>query len=149
MTFQESISTCFKKYVDFNGRATKSEFWWFYLLQVCLNITFQILSVVATAAESSALVALIGILSTICSLALFLPMLAVSARRLHDSNHSGWWYLIALTCIGIFYLLYLWAADGDKGANQYGPNPEGNDDDSNIDLPAEKTSDELGGDTVI
>ena len=59
------------------------------------------------------------------SLVVFVPSLAVSVRRLHDVGKSGWWLLIALTGIGVFYLLYLFVTDGEAGDNQFGSNPKG------------------------
>ena len=59
------------------------------------------------------------------SLAVLVPSIAVAARRLHDTNRSGWWQLIALTVIGIIPLIIFYAQDSDPGPNQYGPNPKG------------------------
>jgi uncharacterized membrane protein YhaH (DUF805 family) len=79
MNFQDSIKICFTKYVDFTGRASRPEYWWFFLF--CF-IASCILSVFSQA------------LSTVFSLATLLPSLAVGARRLHETNRSGWWQLL-------------------------------------------------------
>ena len=97
MNFQESVKTCFTKYADFNGRASRLEYWWFFL--------FVILASVATSLFSS-------ILSGLISLATLLPSIAAATRRLHDTNRSGWWQLIVLVpIIGFFVILYFLAQE--------------------------------------
>jgi uncharacterized membrane protein YhaH (DUF805 family) len=81
MTFGDSIKTCFTKYADFTGRASRSEYWWFVLFIVLASI---ILSMVTP------------LLSGLFSLATLLPSIAAAARRLHDTDKSGWWQLIGL-----------------------------------------------------
>jgi uncharacterized membrane protein YhaH (DUF805 family) len=97
MTFAESIRTCFNKYVDFNGVASRSEFWWFILFLV-------IVSVVLNSVSST-----IGGLFTLATL---LPQLAVGARRLHDTGRSGWWQLLLLIpLIGLIVLIVFWVQE--------------------------------------
>ena len=136
MNFIQSISTCMRKYVTFSGRATRSEFWWFYLFTVLVNL-------VATSQASSFVPALFEgqdmteneslyflnnffflYLSTITSLILLLPSLAVAVRRLHDVGRSGWWILITFTVIGIIPLLIWYVTDTKDEENVYGPNPK-------------------------
>lgn len=107
MTFGKAISTCFTKYVDFSGRASKPEFWWFYLFTV-------LLSWVAIIVDSS------EVLYAVVSLGLMLPTLAAGARRLHDTGRSGWWWLLAFTIIGIIPLIIWWASKGSDQNNEYG-----------------------------
>lgn len=107
MTFGKAISTCFAKYVDFKGRASRPEFWWFYLFSILLG-------------WGSMLVDSSQILSMIINLACFLPFFAAGSRRLHDTNRSGWWQLIMLTVIGLIPLVIWWASEGSKQDNQYG-----------------------------
>ena len=100
MTFAESVSTCFSKYVDFNGVASRSEFWWFFL--------FQIVAVLALSLVSQ-------LLADIAALALLLPSLAVGARRLHDIGRSGWWLLIGLIpIIGTIVLIVFWVQESKR-----------------------------------
>lgn len=107
INFGKSITICMGKYADFKGRATRPEYWWFFLFQVLLLI-------------GAALIDNSEVLGGIINLALFLPSLAVGVRRLHDTNRSGWWMLIALTIIGLIPL-YIWlASKGDNQANDYG-----------------------------
>ena len=136
MNFIQSISTCMRKYVTFSGRATRSEFWWFYLFTVLVNLvaTFQASSFVPvlldgqdmTENESSYFLNnfFFLYLSTITSLILLLPSLAVATRRLHDIGRSGWWILIAFTVIGIIPLLIWYVTDTKDEENIYGPNPK-------------------------
>ena len=113
MTLGESISTCLKKYFVFEGRASKSEFWWFQLIwTVCFILAFVF--------ESESLSAfLLGIIIII-----FIPLWAVGVRRLHDTGRSGFHYLwSAVPFIGSLIVLALMLADGTKARNQYGDNP--------------------------
>lgn len=92
MTFTESIKTCFSKYADFDGRASRSEYWWFVLFIVLVGFGVSIVS------EMLALVFYVGTL---------LPSIAAAARRLHDTNRSGWLQLIALIpLIGWLIVIY-------------------------------------------
>ena len=81
MTFQDSIKVCFNKYVDFSGRASRSEYWWFAL--------FLFLGYIVTGMVNHWLYYLFA-------LGTLLPSLAAAARRLHDTGRSGWWQLISL-----------------------------------------------------
>ena len=85
MTFFESIAVCFRKYADFNGRAARSEFWWFLLFVALGNAVFQAFNVGST----DGTLYLGTTLSSIWSLLTLLPLLAVGARRLHDTGRSA------------------------------------------------------------
>ena len=136
MNFIQSISTCMRKYVTFSGRATRSEFWWFFLFTILINLaaTSQASSFVPilldgqdmTENESSYFLNnfFFLYLSTITSLILLLPSLAVAVRRLHDVGRSGLWILIAFTVIGIIPLLIWYVTDTKDEENVYGPNPK-------------------------
>ena len=108
MTFQESIKTCFSKYADFNGRAVRSEYWWFALFIVLVSMGLGIIS---------------EIVSGLFSLAVLIPSIAAAARRLHDTNRSGWWQLIAfIPFIGWIIIITFLAQEGNSDTNQYGAN---------------------------
>ena len=113
MTFPESIQTCLaEKYMDFSGRADRSEYWWFFLFQLLLNV---VVSLTAAISEN-----LSAILTLIVGLGLLLPGLAVAVRRLHDTNRSGWWLLLMLIPIlGWIWLIVLYLIKGDEGPNDY------------------------------
>ena len=103
-----------KKYADFSGRATRQEFWTYYLF---LFIVFLFLPIIETALLGSGL-----ILTILFAVATLVPSWAVSARRLHDTNRSGWMSLLTFIPIVGFYILVLWCFDSDEGENNYGPN---------------------------
>ena len=114
MGFQESIKKCMGQYATFEGRASRSEFWWFYLFAVLIQWFAQIVFTVTSGPELGA------ILAGIVNLIFIVPLLAASARRLHDLNKSGWNYLWCMTIIGIIPVVYWWASEGSKESNQYG-----------------------------
>jgi uncharacterized membrane protein YhaH (DUF805 family) len=104
MTFTESISTCFKKYSVFEGTSRRSEYWWFCLFLFLVAAGLNMVSEVAAA---------------IFNLATLLPSLAAGARRLHDTDRSGWWQLLMfIPIIGWIVLIVFLAQEGK--ANRYG-----------------------------
>jgi len=108
----------------FDGRSRRAEFWGFTLVS-CL------FSTAATFWDANIFDA--EVMETMLKVAFFLPSLAVSTRRLHDVNRSGWWQLIAFTGIGVFVLLYWYIKDSDVHPNDYGDGPKyGIHDPSNI-----------------
>ncbi len=115
MGFTESIKSVFGNYLTFSGRASRSEFWWWTLFYI-LVIVFLVLVAGGTGFGLALLI--IFLLGT------FLPNLAVTIRRLHDANNSGWLYLISLVpYVGGLILLVLCALKGTEGPNNYGPDP--------------------------
>ncbi|MEO7259715.1 MAG: DUF805 domain-containing protein [Jatrophihabitantaceae bacterium] len=115
MSFADAIRTVFSKYATFSGRARRSEFWWFALFLVIVNIVLRILD---RAMDNPVLGLIVG-------LALVLPSLAVTVRRLHDTGRSGWWILIGLIpLIGAIVLLVFECQDSQPGSNKYGPSPK-------------------------
>jgi uncharacterized membrane protein YhaH (DUF805 family) len=117
MDFVSAIKSGFRHYVTFGGRASRSEFWYWTLFAILVTLAAQI--------ADNALFDDPGLFAPLVSLALFLPGLAVSIRRLHDIDRTGWWWLIALTIIGLI-LLIIWACiKGTSGANRFGPDPLG------------------------
>ncbi len=122
MSFMESIQTVFQKYAVFEGRARRSEYWWFYL---GYSIVTAILSGLARALGTGGAATAVGIISGIVGLACLVPSIAVTTRRLHDTGRSGWWQLLYLTCIGGIVVFIFTLMDSQPGDNQYGPNPKG------------------------
>ena len=105
-----------KKYAVFSGRARRKEYWMFFLFNV---IILFVLGFVEGFAGSP------GIVSTLYSLGILIPGIAVSVRRLHDTNRSGWWLLIGLVpLIGAIVLLVFMLQDSKPDENQYGSNPK-------------------------
>ena len=105
MTFGQSISTCLRKYVTFSGRASRSEFWWWYLFSILVNWAVQIVGT---------LVGETTIISLVVGLILLLPNLAVTVRRYHDSDHSGWWVVCPIYNIVLLFI------KSTPGENKYG-----------------------------
>jgi len=122
MGFGRAIATCFRKYVDFTGRARRAEYWFWHLFYMLALIGLLALDgAVAAAGLRVAVFGLVGIL------AMALPSLAVSVRRLHDTDRSGWWILINFVPFGgIVYLVFL-CQRGTTGENRFGPDPLGAD----------------------
>lgn len=114
MNFTTAISTCLSKYATFQGRASRSEFWWFYLFTLLISWGSIIVGA-ATLGEYGA-----DILSMIVSLVFVVPTIAAGSRRLHDIGRSGWWQLISFTIIGIIVLLIWLAKDTVNSENEYG-----------------------------
>ena len=105
-------SVVLKNYFNFEERATRKEFWTFFIAFMIVNLILSCIPKVG------------GIIAGILSLALLCPSLGVGARRLHDINKSGWFQLIGLIpLIGEIILIVKWAKEGDKEANQYGEVP--------------------------
>lgn len=117
MNFNDIIaiikSVILKNYVNFEGRATRAEFWWFFLFTFVIGVICSVLGKVGV------------ILSAIIGLGLLLPNLGLSVRRLHDINKSGWLLLLSfIPLVGAIILIVWWAKEGDAEPNQYGPVPE-------------------------
>ncbi len=118
MSFGQAISSGFKNYAVFSGRATRSAFWWFYLFTIIVGIA---ISVIESAMGSSGIAGGLGIISFIWFLGVFLPTLGLVIRRLHDADHSGWWWFIGLVpLVGIIVLIVFWATPGTQGDNRFG-----------------------------
>lgn len=139
MSFGEAVRTCFSKFVDFTGRAPRSEFWWFVLFALIGGFITGLLDAILG----------LSFLNGLFSLALLLPNLSVTARRLHDRDRSGWWMLApygALALAGIMagigagilaaasgigaavlvILLLVWLSqEGTDGPNRFGADPLG------------------------
>ena len=122
MTFIDSIKSCLDKYATFRGRAPRSEYWWFWTFYVLTEfVTMIVFGFIGYLCGDVAGMMIAGYIGAfLSSLMLFLPMLSVFVRRLHDTNHSGWWYFIAFVpLIGCIWLLVLLLTDSDE-ENEYG-----------------------------
>lgn len=133
--FQQAIRTCLSKYADFNGRASRAEFWWFFLFTVLVQFVLVIpliviVVILAALGDSSAGGAVFGILMVLwyivmfaVAIALFIPLLAAGARRLHDWGQTAWLLLLYFVPCGNIALIVMWALDGTPSENAYGPKP--------------------------
>lgn len=134
MDFMTAVKTCFSKYVTFSGRAQRSEFWWFVLfvfaVSMALSIVDSVLFGTTTVTDNGFSSSTdTPILSGIFSLAILLPYISVTVRRLHDIDKSGWWYwLFLVPLIGFIILLIWFIRVGTTGSNSYGSDPLGGED---------------------
>lgn len=132
MSFGAAISSVLHQYATLSGRARRSEYWWYALGWSIAYVLLYVLGLAAVVVTSGtdpqaggpgpALV--VGVL-LVFALATFLPSLAVSVRRLHDTGRSGWWYLLSFVPFGGIVLLVLAIQDSEPGTNVYGRNPTG------------------------
>jgi uncharacterized membrane protein YhaH (DUF805 family) len=121
MDFWQAIISGFKNYVSFRGRACRSEYWYWVLALIIGGIITAVIDYAAFGIGFG--VVKYGPVNSIFSVATFLPSLAISIRRLHDIDRTGWWTLIWFTGIGVFLLIY-WACErGTPGRNRFGPDP--------------------------
>jgi uncharacterized membrane protein YhaH (DUF805 family) len=128
MGFGEAVASCFRNYANFSGRARRSEFWFFRLFVTLVFVgSFVLIAIVGAATgrpdQASPIATVLTLALAIFWLAMFVPDLAVSARRLHDTDRSGWWYLLAFVPFGSIVLLVWWCMKGTDGQNSYGPDP--------------------------
>lgn len=100
MTFQESIQVCFKKYADFTGRASRSEFWWFMLFLFLVSAGASMIS---------------QVVAGLFSLATLVPSIAAGARRLHDTNRSGWLQLLWIVPVIGWIIVIVFLVQETKG----------------------------------
>ncbi len=135
-----------RRYAEFSGRSRRKEYWMYVLLLIIAGL---VIGIIEGAVGLNAMFGPYGPLSLLLAVATFVPSLAVSIRRLHDTNRSGWWMLIALVpyillaavyasgslmlagilslvaLAGAIVLLVFMVLEGNKGPNQYGPDPKG------------------------
>ena len=118
MEFNEAYKTCLlNKYAAFSGRASRSEYWYFFLFLVLLAIVTSIID--AAIFPGNELMPTYSIFSLLT----IIPSISAAARRLHDVDRSGWWQLLYFTIIGSLLVLYWLIKKGDAGDNKHGTNP--------------------------
>ena len=117
LSLTEAISVCFNKYANFSGRARRSEYWYWILFSIIVNFAASFLDSIIFGSFFYS-----GPLYWITSLGLLIPSLAVTARRLHDGERSGWRVLWSLTGIGAFFVLYWLIVEGNHSKNYYDNN---------------------------
>jgi uncharacterized membrane protein YhaH (DUF805 family) len=134
MSFGDAVRTCINKYATFDGRASRSEFWWFYLFTILAMFVLYLIpflfGALASAMSDNVIGTIFGILAVIGFILIFvvyigliIPLLAVGCRRLHDRGQSGWLQLLLLVPCGNIVLLIFWIMEGTPGDNAYGPTP--------------------------
>jgi uncharacterized membrane protein YhaH (DUF805 family) len=120
MPFPDAVRTCFTKYVDFNGRARRSEYWWWVLFTVIIGVVAGIIDAILGTDNGTGS----GLVGGAANLALLLPSLAVGARRLHDTGRSAWWLLLWIAIIIGWIVLIIFFVQDSEGDNRYGPSPK-------------------------
>lgn len=121
-TFGQAVKSCFNQYCGFKGRASRAEFWWFALFTAIVGLVLGFVDGLLFTSTENAFFALLGF-SGLFWLGVFLPALAVTARRLHDTDKSGWWMLLYLTIIGGIVVFIFTLLRGNEGSNKYGEDP--------------------------
>ena len=123
------VDTIKNRYAKFDGRASRSEYWYFTLFYLILSFIVGMIDALVLnpmMGVAPADVAQGGILRIIVALALLVPSIALIIRRLHDTGKSGWWLLIVLIpIVGALVLLYFYVVDSERGMNRFGMNPKG------------------------
>ena len=126
MGFTAAIRSGFDHYVKFDGRASRSAYWWWALFVFIVGIVANVLDGVFGLQQfrefNGQMYAAGGVISGIATLALLLPNLSVTIRRLHDTDRSGWWwFIVIIPVIGWIIYLYFMIARGTPGPNRFGP----------------------------
>jgi uncharacterized membrane protein YhaH (DUF805 family) len=135
MGFMGAVRSGFSNYVNFSGRARRSEYWYWVLFAVIVAIIAIYLDMryfpewvtasAAVAEGTASAQATGGPITALVGLGLFLPGLAVTVRRLHDTDRRGWWILLGLIpIIGIIVLIVFYCTAGTPGPNRFGPDPK-------------------------
>lgn len=110
-----------RKYAQFQGRSRRAEYWWYALFTFAVSIVLALIDIAVFGTAAGG----VGILGGLFALATLVPSIAVGVRRLHDTDRSGWWLLIALIpLIGAIVLIVFFVMDGAPGENKFGPSPK-------------------------
>lgn len=125
MDFMTAVKHVLKNnYANFQGRARRSEYWWFTLFSMIVSTVAQIVMGAVAATGSTILALIFGIAFLVLMLGLIIPSIAVSIRRMHDTGRSGWWLLIGfIPLIGFLVILYFFVQRGTVGPNDWGADP--------------------------
>ena len=114
-----------ENYSNFKGRARREEYWMFTLVHIGVYLLLYLPVILGILFQSTTVYYTFIGTFFVYSLVTTIPNIAVTVRRLHDTNHSGWMYLIAfIPIIGTIWLIILVVKEGDSGTNDYGPNPK-------------------------
>jgi uncharacterized membrane protein YhaH (DUF805 family) len=109
-----------KKYAVFSGRARRKEYWYFFLFNIIISFVLGFIEGIAGITPEN-----VSVLASLYGLAVLLPGIGVSIRRLHDTGRSGWWLLIGLIpLIGTIILIIYFVSDSEAETNEYGPSPK-------------------------
>ncbi|MFK8250602.1 DUF805 domain-containing protein [Ancylobacter terrae] len=126
MNILQAVASVLGQYASFEGRATRSEYWWWVVFSVAVNWITGLIDVVMFGPFSLLVYGELRMftpISTLVGLALIIPSLAVGARRFHDMDRSGWWLLIGFSGIGAVVIFFWFMMKGTDGPNRFGPDP--------------------------
>lgn len=128
MSLMDAVKSVYSNYANFGGRARRSEYWYFYLFCILVNIGLEVLLLVVggggTSGSTNILALIVNLIGGLWGLATIVPQLAVGVRRLHDTGRSGWWLLLWFALIIGWIILLIWLCQrSSDGPNKYGPNP--------------------------
>jgi uncharacterized membrane protein YhaH (DUF805 family) len=125
MSLSSAVESGFRRYVDFNGRSARSDFWFWILFYYVFwfGVLIALGIGAAIAAGGTGYRGFADLIYFVFVAAFALPTLGYIVRRLHDTNRSGWWYFISFTIVGLIPLIIWLCARGTIGENQYGPDP--------------------------
>ena len=127
--FVDAVKRGFAKYARFDGRASRGEYWWWTLgvslVFIVLTVVVAVVAAATTSStgEPSALVAVLGIVMLLAALAVIVPSISLSVRRLHDADYSGWLYLLTLTSIGSLVLIVFFALPSKPSGARFDRQP--------------------------
>lgn len=133
MGFGEAVKSFYRRYVDFQGRSARSEYWWvqlYFLIVYAILFALMMPGLMASenGGEPGALFMIAALLFAIFALANILPAIAVTVRRFHDQDKSGWFYLLAfIPYVGGIIIIIFMCLKGTSGPNRFGPDPLGHD----------------------
>lgn len=125
MDFTTAVKHVLKNnYANFQGRARRSEYWWFGLFTMIFSVVAQVVIGAVAATGSTVLTLIFGIAVIVIMLGLIVPAIAVAIRRMHDTGRSGWWLLIGFVpVVGGLVILFFFVQRGTVGANAWGADP--------------------------
>jgi len=118
VSFPNAIKFGFQRYFDFSGRSTRAEYWWWLLFGVIATSILTFVDMIA----GTMITPTTGIISTLFSLVIIIPYIAVTVRRLHDINRSGWWVFLGAVPFGGIVIIVWMCKRGDEGENKYKSN---------------------------
>jgi uncharacterized membrane protein YhaH (DUF805 family) len=125
MNFSGAVESGFKRIIDYNGRSSRSEYWYFFLFTFLFGLVLTIgQSIALTVGHGpNPTASAFSVIIDLVYLAFYPSSLALFVRRMHDTNRSGWWYFIAFTLVGLIPLVIWLATRGTIGENRFGPDP--------------------------
>src|SRR4051812_5171850 len=125
MSLSEAVNSVLSKYFEFSGRARRSEYWWWVVAVALVEVVLSIVASVALASDLKGIGYSLYVVIFFFALAVVIPTLAVTWRRLHDTGRSGaWWFINFVPAIGGIVLLVFTVLDSQPGPNQYGAYPK-------------------------